>query len=240
MHPRRSLIAVAAISVLALAACSDTDEPDNAAQGDQEPDGPDEGASDEGEGELDPDELEGELDLDDLTGEQGDLPDPNEHVEDGVFRGDGIVLPIPEGFELEPTAYMQGLIAAVTPDGDRQVAGQAVDADSLPEPLDLDELAEANQEQLGEATSDEETDVDGATRARVLRFDDVPGQVEGQPDLSLLLILAEDGEGEIAIFNYVAPTEDFDTEEAEARLSGVGFDPDSSPPEPEPAPAPAP
>lgn len=238
MYRRHRLIAAAAISVLALAACGGSDqpdEPDDAAQGDQEPDAPD-----EGEGELDPDELEGELDLDDLTGEQGDLPDPNENVEDGVFRGDGIVLPIPEGFELEPTAYMQGLVAAVTPDGDRQVAGQAVDADSLPEPLDLDELAEANQEQLGEATSDEETEVDGATRARVLRFDDVPGQVEGQPDLSLLLVLAEDGEGEIAIFNYVAPTEDFDTEEAEARLSGVGFDPDSSPPEPEPAPAPAP
>ena len=232
---RRTLIATA-LSALVLAACSGTDGTDDAAQqADQTPD-----ELGELDGDLDLDEMEGELDLDDLLGEQGELPDPNEHVENGVFRGDGIVLPIPEGFELEPTAYMQGLVAAVTPDGERQVAGQAVDAAALPDPLDLDELAEANQEQLGEATSDEETEVDGATRARALRFDDVPGQMEGQPDLSLLLILAEDGEGEIAIFNYVAPADEFDGDEAEARLAGVGFDPDSSPPDPEPAPAPAP
>lgn len=238
-RPRIVPLTVAALSALILAACSNgTGETDDAAQdADQAPD-----ELGELEGELDLDDIEeGELDLDDLMGDQGDLPDPNEHVEDGTFRGDGIVLPIPEGFELEPTAYMQGLVAAVTADGLQQIAGQAVDSTTLPDPLDLDELAEANQEQLGEATSDEETEIDGASRARILRFDDVPGQMEGQPDLSLLLVLAEDGEGEIAIFNYVAPSEDFDEDEAQARLANIGFDPDSSPPDPEPAaPAPAP
>ncbi len=237
-RPRLVPLTVAALSALILAACGNgTGETDDAAQdADQLPD-----ELGEIEDELDLDEMEGELDLDDLMGDQDDLPDPNENVEDGTFRGDGIVLPIPEGFELEPTAYMQGLVAAVTEDGLQQIAGQAVDSTTLPDPLDLDELADANQEQLGEATSDEETDIAGATRARILRFDDVPGQMEGQPDLSLLLVLAEDGEGEIAIFNYVAPSEDFDEDEAQARLADIGFDPDSSPPDPEPAaPAPAP
>lgn len=231
---RIPLLIATAIGALVLAAC-DTDQPDDAAQ-------PEEVPEDLGEGDLDLDDLEGELDgemdLDDLFGDQ-EMPDPNEHVEDGVFRGDGIVLPIPEGFELEPNAYLQGLVAAVTPDGLQQVAGQAVDTETMPDQaLSLDELAEANEEQFGPSVSDEETDVDGASRARQMYFDEIPPQMEGDPELSLVLIIAEDGEGEVAIFNYVAPSEDFDEAEAQELLAGVGFDPDSSPPDPEPMPTP--
>lgn len=225
---RAPLLIAVAISALVLAACADDGDVDDAAQPDELPD------------ELDDlDELDDELDLDDMFGDQGDMPDPNEHVEDGVFRGDGIILPIPEGFELEPTAYLQGLVAAVTPDGLQQVAGQAVDSASVPdESLEIDELAEMNEQQFGPSVSDEETEIDGATRARQLIFEAIPAQQEGQPELSLVLVIAEDGEGEIAIFNYVAPAEDFDQAEAETLLAGVGFDPDSSPREPEPMPAP--
>lgn len=221
MPSRRSLsLAVTALSALVLAACADGTEEDTA------PDAlPDDGAVEEGE-----------LDLDDLFGGEDGMPDPNEHVQDGVFRAEGIVLPIPEGFELEPMAFMQGLVAAVTPDGLKQVAAQAVVIETLPEPLDIDGLAEANTQEFGQPSLDEEADVDGATRARQLRYDDIPSGQEGQPDLTLQLIIAEDGAGELAIFNYVAPTADFDAAEADAVLAGVGFDPDSSPPSPEPLP----
>ncbi len=219
-----------------LAACA-PDETDDQAQTDEAA-GEEPGDLGELEGELDPEDLEGELDLDDLMGDQGDMPDPSENVEDGVFRGDGILLPIPDGFELEPTAYMQGLVAAITSDGEQQIAGQAVDSASVEEPLDLDELAEANQEQFGEADLDEETEIEGSTRARQLRFDEVPAQQPEGSDLTVVLVLAEDDEGHIAIFNYVAPVDDFDEGEADAVLAGIGFDPDSSPPEPEPMPAP--
>jgi hypothetical protein len=233
---RIPLLIATAIGALVLAACG-TDQPDEAA-----PAQPEELPDELGDGDLDLDDLEGELDgemdLDDLFGDQ-EMPDPNEHVEDGVFRGDGIVLPIPDGFELEPNAYLQGLVAAVTPDGLQQIAGQAVDTDTMPDQaLGIEELAESNEEQFGPSVSDEETDVDGATRARLMHFDGIPAQMEGDPELSLVLIIAEDGEGEVAIFNYVAPSEDFDEAEAEDRLTGVGFDPDSSPPEPEPMPTP--
>lgn len=247
MRFRRShLLAAVAVGALTLAACGpdETDPSDEAAPsatGSEE--APDESGGDEpGDDELDLDDLEGELDgeldLDDLLGEQ-EMPDPNEHVADGVFRGDGIVLPIPEGFELEPNAYLQGLVAAVTPDGLQQVAGQAVDTEAMPDQaLSLEELAEANEAQFGPSASDEEIDVDGASRARQMYFEEIPAQMEGDPELSLMLIIAEDGNGEVAIFNYVAPTEEFDEAEADSRLTGIGFDPDSSPPDPEPMPTP--
>jgi hypothetical protein len=233
---RIPLLIATAIGALVLAAC-DTDEQNDAAPAEEVPDD-----GDLGDGDLDLDDLEGELDgemdLDDLFGDQ-EMPDPNEHVEDGVFRGDGIVLPIPEGFELEPNAYLQGLVAAVTPDGLQQVAGQAVDTETMPDQaLSIDELAEANEEQFGPSVSDEEADVEGASRARQMYFDAIPPQMEGDPELSLVLIIAEDGAGEVAIFNYVAPSEDFDESEAQELLAGVGFDPDSSPPDPEPMPTP--
>jgi hypothetical protein len=221
---RSAPLALAALSLLVLTACNGAEQPDDTAQ-----------PSDELPEELG-DLEDGELDLDEMFGDQ-DLPDPNEFVDDdGVFRGEGIVLPIPAGFELEPMAFMQGLIAAVTEDGRHQVAAQAVDTATIPEPLDIDGLAEANAEQFGEPVTDEETEVDGATRARQMRFEGVPSGQEDTPELTLVLVIAEDGDGEIAIFNYVSPTEDFDEDDAELVLAGIGFDPDSSPPDPEPAP----
>lgn len=247
MRSRTIRMTTAALSAaLLLAACADAGDdgdetaPDTAAsdessaEGDNGQDDP--GQNDPGEQELSDEDL-GELE--DLLAEQEDRPDPNEQVEDGVFRGDGIVMPVPDGYQLDPTAYMQGLVAAVTEDGSHQIAGQAVDTETLPDAPDLQELVEANREQFGEPASDESIEVAGATEARQLRYDTLPSQAEGQPDLTLLLIVADNGDGRLAVFNYVAPADEYDNEEAEATLSTVGFDPDSSP-EPPPAPAPAP
>lgn len=247
MRSRTIRMTTAALSAaLLLAACADTggdgDEaaPDTSASdegtadGDDGQDDPDPG--DAGEQDLSEEEL-GELE--DLLGEQEDVPDPNEQVEDGVFRGEGIVLPVPDGYQLDPTAYMQGLVAAVTDDGSHQIAGQAIDTDDLEDAPTLQELVDANSAQFGEPASAESVEIDGAAEAQQLRYDTLPAQVEGQPELSLLLVVAHNGDGRLAVFNYVAPADEFDTEEAEATLSTVGFDPDSSP-QPPATPAPAP
>jgi hypothetical protein len=235
---RITMTALAA--ALVLSACGDSTDEDAA----PDTDAPELEEGDLGEGDLgdegmSEEELEELGDLEDLLGDQGDLPDPNDQVVDGEFRGQGIILPVPDGFELDPTAFMQGLVAAVTPDGERQIAGQAVDVDTLPDTPDLDELIAANNAQFGEPASDEDVDVDGAAEARQLRYDTLPAQMEGQPDLTLLLVVADNGEGRLAVFNYVAPVDDYDNDEAETALSTVGFDPDSSPEGPA-APAPAP
>lgn len=216
-------------AALVLSACADETNGDEAAPDTDTPE------LEEGD-ELSEEDLG---DLEELLGDQGDLPDPNEQVVDGEFRGEGIIMPVPDGFELDPNAFMQGLVAAVTADGERQIAGQAVDVDTLPDSPDLDELVEANSAQFGEPASDEPVDVTGAAEARQLRYDTLPAQMEGQPDLTLLLIVADNGEGRLAVFNYVAPVDDYDNDEAEATLSTVGFDPDSAPQAPA-APAPAP
>ncbi len=248
MRSRTTRITMTALAAaLVLSACADTTDSEEAApdtdapeieEGEDGEDG-DLGEGDAGEDGEDGDEELSEEDLEELLGDQGDLPDPNEQVVDGEFRGEGIILPVPDGFELDPTAFMQGLIAAVTPDGERQIAGQAVDADTLPDAPDLEELVAANSAQFGEPASDESIDISGAAEARQLRYDTLPAQAEGQPDLTLLLVVADNGDGRLAVFNYVAPVDDYDNEVAEDTLSTVGFDPDSSPQAPA-APAPAP
>ena len=221
------LVALAAAGALLLAACNGVaDDPDTDPSADELPDELDDLADGE------------ELDLDDLLGGGEDLPDPSEQIEDGVFRGEGIILPIPDGFELDPAALMQGIVAALNDEGTQQLLGQAVDTADFPEPLDIDEIAAENEAQFGAPILDEDIDIDGAARARQLRFDDIPGQMEDAPALTAQVVLAEDGDGELAFFQYVATTDEFEPDNAERYLSGVGFDPDSSPPSSQPPPAP--
>ena len=89
---------------------------------------------------------------------------------------------------------------------------------------------------------DEDIEIDGATEARQLRYDALPPQQEGQPEISLLLIVADNGDGRLAVFNYAAATDDFEDAKAEQLVDLAGFDPESDPtppelPEAEPAPA---
>jgi len=92
------------------------------------------------------------------------------------------------------------------------------------------DVLEANRTQFPvEASVDEQATVEGAERAHLLRFDALPGQQEGAPDTSLLVLLADDGDGRLAVFNYAAPVDGFDDDLATSLVEGVGFDPDSDP-----------
>jgi hypothetical protein len=221
---RRTLALAATAAVVAACGTADDDPAAQAPEGQEAPADPD-----AGEGEPDADGAEpfeeGELDLE----------DPNEQVADGAYRGEGIVLPVPEGWRVDEMAFAQGLVLAMPEAGNEQLAGQAVDTADLEQDLDFGELVDTNREQFeSEPTEDEQIELEGASQAHLLRFDALPPQQEGQPEGSLLLVMAEDGEGRIAVFNYAAPTDDYDEGNAELLLSAAGFDPDSEPTPPAP------
>lgn len=216
----RQATATAAVAVL-IAACGGADgDPETDTAAPEATDGTPDDAGDDG---ID----------------QPDLPDPDELVTDGEFRGQGVVLPVPDGWSIDEMALMQGLIVASSDDDPtQQLAAQAIDATALPddETIDFDELLELQRTQFQEVdpdlapTIDEEVEVEGATQAHRLRFEDV--SLPEQPAFRLELILAEDGDGRIALFNYAAPSDGFDEDIAELLIDGVAIDPDSEPPAP--------
>ena len=238
MRLRTTTTTVAALA-LVLAACGNADDgadaPDDLPDNEQPP-GPDELDDDAlGDGQATPE--------DPFAG----LPDLQAQVEDGTFRGEGIVLPIPEGWEFEPTAQMQGQVLATEGDeGLQQIFGQAVDVEDLGEAVTFDELLDSNREQFPgeEPAVDEEIDLEGAEQAHQLRYDALPPTQEGLPEVSIVLIVADDGDGRLGSFNYAAATDEFEDAVAEQFVNVVGFDPDSDPtppqmpdlgePEPEP------
>jgi hypothetical protein len=222
----RKTLALAATAAL-VAACGAADDDDPSAQAQDGQEAPQEGP----DAENDP------------FGDQPELDDPNEQIADGSYRGEGIVLPVPDGWRLDEMAFAQGLVLAMPEDGSQQFFGQAVDTDDLPEEIDFDELVAANRDQFEVGpTDDEEVELEGAAQAHLLRFDELPAQQEGEPEGTLVLVIADDGDGQIAVFNYAAPSDDFDEDHADLLLSEAGFDPDSdpSPPAPMGEPAPAP
>jgi hypothetical protein len=219
---RRTLALAATAALVAACGAADDDPTAQAPEDGQEAPADPDGTDPEG---ADPFGGEGELDLE----------DPNEQVADGAFRGEGIVLPVPDGWRVDEMAFAQGLVLAMPEAGDEQFAGQAVDTAELEEDLDFAELVDANREQFeSEPTEDEQIELDGAEQAHLLRFDGLPPQAEGQPEGSLLLVMADDGEGRIAVFNYAAATDDYDEGNAELLLSAAGFDADSEPSPPAP------
>lgn len=229
----RNMTAAASAAVL-LAACGGTDDGD--------PGAAPETATDDETG-ADADGTEDEPNDGDTLGDL-ELPDPDEFIADGEFRGQGVVLPLPDGWSVDQMTLLQGLVSASADDDQmQQLAAQAVDTTQLGEDqqVSFDDLLEVQRSQF-EAIDpdltpsiDEAVDIEGATAAHRLRFEDV--QIDQQPAFDLELVLAEDGEGRIALFNYAAPTGDFDEAISELMLEGAGIDPDSQPPEPPPAPA---
>ena len=231
MRLRTSVTMVAAAGLL-LAACgddADTADPDGA----PEEDALEEGLEEELEGELDGD-LEDEL--------LGDAEDPNDFVADGVFQGQGILLPVPESFELDQMAFAQGAVVATAGES-QQLAAEAIDMGELPDEqrVTYDEVIEQNLAQIpDEPISDEEVELEGAAQARALQFDDLAAgapAAEGEeqpPETTALIVFAEDGSGQLAVFNYLAETAEFDEAVSEELLAVAGFDPDSDPTPPAP------
>jgi hypothetical protein len=218
---RRTLALAATAALVAACGAADDDPAATAPDGQEAP--AEQGADDPA--------VEGE----DPAAGAPELEDPNEQVADGTYRGEGIVLPVPEGWRVDEGAFAQGLVLAMPEAGDEQLAGQAVDTADLGEEIDFGELVEANRGQFGaEPTEDEEVELEGAAQAHLLRFDGLEPQEEGQPEGSLLLVMADDGNGRIAVFNYAASTDDYDEGNAELLLSAAGFDPDSEPTPPAP------
>ena len=191
---------------------------------------------------LPEDEVTDELDdldedaLEDLLGDQEDMDDPNEDIEDGVYAGNGVILPVPDGWSLDPTAFQQGLVAAISEDGAQQLTAQAIDtaeAEEMGQPMDLDSLLDGVREQVGqEADVDEEVELENAERAHRLTYTDLPAPQEGAPESSATLILAEDGNGLVGEFAFSAAADQYDASFVDLLLENAGFDPDSEPPEP--------
>jgi hypothetical protein len=171
---------------------------------------------------------EGEL------GSEQAAPEPSGNVEDGVYRGNGIQVPIPDGFELDPSAEAQGVVVASSADGTQQLSARAVNAAEAEaaggEAIDLEALVDSVRQQVGgEADVDEEVEIDGADRAHRLTFTNLPGQGEGAPETSATVVFAQAGDL-IAEFVFSASTDNYDDAIATQMVEGAGFDPDSEPP----------
>lgn len=212
--PLRLLSMLAAAGLL-LAGCSD--DPDQAAT-----DQTDAQSSEDDGGPEDPTE-----------GDQG-TEDPTDNIDDGVYRGNGVALPVPDGWSIDPTALAQGAVVAVAEDGMRQFTAQAIAAETLEargQDADFDALVASIRERIPqEAEIDEAIDLTGAARAHRLTYLDLPAQQEGQPATSATVVVAEDGQGLIGEFSFGATTAAYDEELAQTLLTEGGFDPDSEPP----------
>lgn len=174
--------------------------------------------------------------LEDLTGGTEGLEDPNEDIEDGVYRGNGVVLPVPEGWSLNQQAFAQGIVAAVSEDQTQQMTAQVVDTAAMEasgQDMDLDSLIDGVREQIPqEPEVDEDVDLAGADRAHRLTYLDLPAPQEGAPSSSATIVIAEGGDGLVGEFAFSATTDTYDDEVAALLVAEAGFDPDSEPPEP--------
>lgn len=159
--------------------------------------------------------------------------DPNDDVVDGVYRGLGVVLPVPDGWSLDARAFAAGTVAAVSEDGTQQMTAQAIDveqAEAAGQPLDLETMLDAVRQQAGqESEVDEEVDVTGADRAHQLSYLQLPPPQEGLPQLSVTIVIAESSDGLIGQFAYSATDEDYDQDTVSLLLDEAGFDPGSEP-----------
>lgn len=219
--------ALAAAAALTLAACGD-DPDDEQAAGEEELE------------DVEDDELE------DLLSEQegGDAPDPEENIEDGVYRGNGVLLPVPDGWSIEPTALQQGVVAAISENEEQYFSAQAIDveeAEAAGQDMDFDTILDQIRDQFGDNTEvDEEVELAGAERAHRLTLSDLPAPQEGMPEQHATIIFAEDGQGLMGQFEFAASVDEYDEDLEAVLLDDAGFDPDSEPPEMPQQPAPAP
>ncbi len=228
----RQGLALTAVAGLLAAGCGD-------AQDAGEP-GSDEQATSDApseDGSQDPD-----LDADDGGQAPADgtgVADPNDDIEDGVYRGNGVALPVPDGWSIDPAAFQQGVVAATPADGAQQLTAQAIDttqAGTGAERLDIETLLDGVRQQIQQdPETDEQVEVDGADSAQRLTYLQLPAQQEGQPETSATIVIAETGDL-VGEFVYSAAGDDYDEAIADVLVDEAGFDPDSEPtPLPQPA-----
>ena len=224
MHRIRLAACVAAAALLV--ACGDgADQPEDAGL---ETPGPDEQA----EGEAAP---------------EAEQPE----IVDGVFAGEGVVLPLGEGWEIDPNALQQGVVVAAPTGGEEEqllIAAAAIEQNPLLgfDGVSYEEALELLRGLGGETpATDEEIDLAGAARAHLVIHEDL--EIEGEEETTNQMnVIAEDDEGSLLLFNYAAITAAYDAELQDRLVAEGGFDPDSEPtipvmPDPEggePAPGP--
>lgn len=164
------------------------------------------------------------------------LPDPSENIEDGVYHGNGVALPVPDGWSMSPAALQQGLVAATSEDGSQQLTAQAINADQAQSgdggSMGVDTLLENVRGQIDqEPATDQEVELAGAEQAHRLTYREVPAQQGYQGPSSTTILVASGGEGEIAQFTYRASADTYNEDIASQLVEEGGFDPDSQPPE---------
>lgn len=228
---RLRIPAILLAGTLVLAACGNDDNGNG--DGDNgEPETQDEAAPQDAP-ELD--DLEG---LDDPQAE--DLPDPNEMVSDGVFSGQGMVLPAPDGWQFNEMMFAQGIVSAQDEGASQELAGQVLELDMVPEQeeLSLESVVEANRSTFPEEPAVDESIEVADGEGYHMRYEGLPAQVEGAPEMTVALLVIE-GDGQVGVFNYAAEVDVYDDDVEQLLLDTAGFDPDSDPmppPEPEPLP----
>lgn len=171
---------------------------------------------------------------DDMPDGKAEVVDPNDDIEDGVYRGRGADLPVPDGWSINPVAFQQGVVVATAEDGAQQLTAQAIDTEQAEaadaEPLDLEALLDGVRQQVDQdAEADEQIDVIGAEQAHRLTYLQLPAQQEGQPKTSATIVIADGGDGLIGEFTYSALAADHDETIASLPVDQPGFDPDSEP-----------
>lgn len=194
--------------------------------GPEEPGLDDPAGDDQGlEGTLEPDSF------DDLLAELGIT------VTDDEVRGLGIVLPIPRGWEYDPIPASQGALFASDGQSEPEqllfaVAGIEEDEASGFAGADLEDAIEVVRSSVAEEPDrDEAVELTEASAAHLLEYEDVT--LGGAPEDPLrsyqVVILAEDDDGMLALFNYVALLGSEDVSVTQRLLNEAGFDPDTQP-----------
>lgn len=234
MRLRTSLVPGIALLAVLAGCASDPDSTDDQTT-DAATDDP-LGTEEAGPDELDAAALEearGELE----AAEEPSLEDLGVSVTDDAVRGLGLVLPLPDGWEFDPIPASEGALFASAGGLDPEqllfaVAGIENDPASGFEGLGLDEAVDVVRDSVPVTPDrDEPVDLEGAVAAQLLEYEqvDIGSQEDGGPSSYQVVLLAEDADGMLALFNYVALSGAEDAGVIEQLLAEAGFDPDSEP-----------
>jgi hypothetical protein len=240
----RTLVpALTLVAVLAGCANDATDDPTDETATDATTDEvTDDGEAGDGDAATDDDEALDADALEDALGELEPVEEPSLEelgvtVDDDAVRGLGLVMPLPDGWEFDPVPASQGALFASAGGLDPEqllfaVAGIESDPASGFEGLGLDDALDVVRDSVPtDPDRDEAVDLEGAVAAQLLEYEEVQigDEAEGGPVSYQVVILAEDADGMLALFNYVALSGSEDVGVTEQLLAEAGFDPTTEP-----------